>query len=510
MLAQEKIEQLLNRGKKALQPAARISRSAWQALSLNLMNGIVLPETHIAASIERRGISIVKGSKFLSKVTLQDFKKYTFEEDGFSSPERVASTLSLALRELKSPRRAGMTLALPREWVIVRKAQLPSSVMETITAVVGFELDRLTPLGAENAYYDFRILDEEDGKINLVVVASRADLINQYLAAAEQEGIHIQNVTTNLSGIGTMSFYLGLPADAVCVDVDARGFEGGFFAQGTMTSTFGHIFDNNGQSRSDTLISALAPIFQTGQENNVAPQVVLFAKDAEYAMVQGRTGNRENIVNAHELERTLLKSGDALPDRASGIVLEALWPKARGFNLLTKGVHATQKVPLAITTLLILLLLAAVVPYVLLPLQHEQDRLAQIEKQISLLKPDVKKVEGLRKDVKTLADEVNTIASFKESKPMTLAMLKEITQLMPKSAWLTRVHITESNVDLEGYASSATELIPKLERSPYLKKVEFASPTFRDQRLNSDRFVIKAEIEGVTKTPASKTVEGDE
>jgi hypothetical protein len=34
--------------------------------------------------------------------------------------------------------------------------------------------------------------------------------------------------------------------------------------------------------------------------------------------------------------------------------------------------------------------------------------------------------------------------------------------------------------------------------------VEFASPTFRDARLNSERFIIKAEIEGVKKRETEK------
>jgi hypothetical protein len=40
-------------------------------------------------------------------------------------------------------------------------------------------------------------------------------------------------------------------------------------------------------------------------------------------------------------------------------------------------------------------------------------------------------------------------------------------------------------------------LVPKLEASPFFKKVEFASPTYRDPKLNQDRFQIKMEIEGL-------------
>ena len=78
-------------------------------------------------------------------------------------------------------------------------------------------------------------------------------------------------------------------------------------------------------------------------------------------------------------------------------------------------------------------------------------------------------------------------------------IVKEVTSVLPNTAWLTRLRISETQVDLEGYAGSATELIPKLEASKYLSRVELASTTVRDQRMNADRFVIRAELEGVKK-----------
>jgi Tfp pilus assembly protein PilN len=116
----------------------------------------------------------------------------------------------------------------------------------------------------------------------------------------------------------------------------------------------------------------------------------------------------------------------------------------------------------------------------------------------------VKKVETLKKDVDALESEVSTISDFKKGRPMALHILKELTTILPKSAWLTRVRVTNTGVEIDGYAAAATELLSKLEASPYFKKVEFASPTFRDVRLNSDRFVIKMEIEGISKQEKGK------
>jgi general secretion pathway protein L len=114
-------------------------------------------------------------------------------------------------------------------------------------------------------------------------------------------------------------------------------------------------------------------------------------------------------------------------------------------------------------------------------------------------KEEVRKIEALKKELDSLNNEITTINNFKENRPMTLNILKELTSILPKTAWLTRARITESTVEIEGYASSASMLLPKLEASNYFKKAEFASPTFRDARMNADRFNIKMEIEGIKK-----------
>jgi Tfp pilus assembly protein PilN len=90
---------------------------------------------------------------------------------------------------------------------------------------------------------------------------------------------------------------------------------------------------------------------------------------------------------------------------------------------------------------------------------------------------------------------------------MALNIIRELTVILPKNAWLTRVRITGSTVNIEGYAASATGLMPKLEASSYFKKAEFASPTYRDTRMNADRFNIKVEIEGIKKDEGKKSEE---
>ena len=474
-------------------------------LTFSLMEGILLPKKSLAVSIERGSLWVLLGSRFLSKIKITNSRKYLFEEGKYPGPASIASTLGHALRELKSPR-MHITLGIPRDWVIIRTAELPSAVKANINDVVAYELDRLTPLSAESAYYDFKVLSETEEKLTLVIVAARSDLINQYLNALRAESVFVDRVTVNLSGLGTLCSFMNQETDSICLDVDPYGYEGGFVHDRRIVAAFGGSFgEGNPSARADMIGDGIGPVIELAKSLGIIPAIMVYMKEKNDISLGSRLGLPVKMLNGGDIKTRLSTDLDDFSYSALGIALESLWPGARQLNVLGKGFEARVSVPKAVTLALVVLLLAAWVPYVVLPLQREEKRLLEINRQINIRKEEVKKVETLRKEVETAAAEVASIDNFKESRPMSLVLLKELTTSLPKSVWLTRSRITETTVDIEGYASSASEVLPKLEQSKYLKKVEFASPTIRDARVNADRFVIKMEIEGFAREEQAKT-----
>jgi general secretion pathway protein L len=180
-----------------------------------------------------------------------------------------------------------------------------------------------------------------------------------------------------------------------------------------------------------------------------------------------------------------------------GGALENLWPAAKGMNLLSRGIHQFSRTPVLPSIVLLSMIAVLGLYWILSPLQIEERKLAALDREISLRRGDVKKVEALKKALEDAQKEKTAIRAFKTSRPMDLILLKELTAILPKKAWLSRVRIADRVVEIEGYAASATELLPKLEASPYFQKVDFASSTFRDTHINADRFAIKMEIEGL-------------
>ena len=174
-----------------------------------------------------------------------------------------------------------------------------------------------------------------------------------------------------------------------------------------------------------------------------------------------------------------------------------------GMNLLDRGVHKTEKTPVALTLVLLTVLIASGLFWLVSPLQIEEKRVEAIDRAISVRRDEVKKIEALKKDLEKVGKERAAINDFRAFRLPMLDLLMELTRILPDKAWLSRVRCTETTVEIDGYAASATDILPKLETSRYFKKVEFASPTIRDARLNADHFIIKMEIEGLPEGKAN-------
>ena len=358
---------------------ARMGRILRNVLFFSLADDRIAPKRHLSVLLESGGASVVLRSRFLSRMKTRRILRYPFEAGTYPTPDSLASVVALAMNALKVTG-AQMRLVVPKAWTVVKTAEFPLVVKDTLSDVIAYELDRLTPLSPEKAFYDFRILAEDENRIRILLAAIKAEKLQPYLDALTEKGITIGGVST-----------AGVP-----------GLD---------------------------------------------------------------------------------------PEENGGVVDK--------INLLEKGIHQRPKTPMALTVLLLALLFASGLFWMASPLQIEVKKIEIINREIAVRKDEVKKVEALKKEIAGLEKEIAAIDAFRTARPLTINLLKEMTQVLPNNVWLSRVRFTESAAEIEGYAASAADTLPKLEASRYFKKVEFASPTTRDVRLNADRFIIKMEIEGL-------------
>jgi len=488
---------------KTAEQTARLGRCLWSILSFSLGDNRIAPGQCLSIALETGRISVVFVSRFLSHVKIKSVRYYPFEEGKIPTPENLASTVVLAINDLNIPR-TGITLVIPKTWAIMKTVDFPLTVKDNLSAVVSYEMDRFTPLNADRAFYDFRIIGENRSHLKIMLAVMNSDILQPYITALEKREIHIRQVTVSTSAFSTLCHYVHRGGSAIFMVIHAGGYEGGLVRDGRLKISLAENFSSDDeQSRELMIAEAVNPLIDMIKEEEKSPPVIVAHP------LSGRWYPRlRDVIHApvqfiREMDLGLNKVNlKEVPYMALGGALECLWPGASGMNLLDKGFHKSSRAPMALSISILSILIALGLFWMLSPLQIEEKKLEIIDREIAVRKDEVKKVEALKKDVANVEKEILTVSTFKTSRPMVLALLKELTRSLPKNAWLSRVRIAESIIEIEGYATSATELLPKLEASPYLKKVDFASPTFRDTRMNADRFTIKMEIEGLPEEKA--------
>lgn len=508
MMNQFHIEKLQNIFADSRTKAQSLWEPFWRKLTCNLANGILSPLKVLSVCLEKGGLAVVYGSRFMSKIKIRGSRYYPAEEGKYLQPERFAKTVSLAIEELKA-KKTEVVLSVPREWVVIRKAELPSTVKENLVSVISYELDRLTPLGADDSLYDFKILGESDGKLTIMIWAMRLNLVNPYIDALRKENVVVKKVSVGLSNLSNLSQYITKDPAQIFLAHNRYGYQGGFVLNGNLIATIGGFFDGDDKaSKTEKIAADVHTLNEKAKEQGVEPKILIYPESREQLALENNLGGVSLIVKNKEIQEKFYADQTDTPFEATGGLLESLWEKANPLNLLCKGVQITKKTPVTISIILLIIIAGLIAAYMMVPLHRAEKTLQEIERQINLRKDEVRKVESLRKEIDSLSSDVDLIKGFKDAKPMTLLLFRELTTILPKTVWLTRIRITDTSADIEGYASSATEIISRLEASKHFRKAEFASPTIRDTRLNADRFVIKMELEGIHKAESEGLNDG--
>jgi Tfp pilus assembly protein PilN len=476
----------------------RMGRPLGKILFLSPADETIAYKKILCPAIERGEISIAVGSKCLSRIKILGIKNYPSFEGDFPLPQFLASSLDLAVAELRADKYP-LVLSIPKTWAVIKTVEYPATVMENLSEVISYELDRITPFTTESAYYDYRVLKQEEEQVFIVVAAARADLIDPYLKVIHEKGFKVEGLTINLLGSNTLCRYLRKSDRSLFAEIDKNHYQGALSLSESSLEVFSGSFVNEDEKTKVEQINAeIESLHPFLGQKEPGSEIIFNLKDKSPTLRELiKTQMRRPVSFLDESDfgfGPLGKERKQIPYTAIGGILESLWPKSWGMNLLTRGLRLKSNPPWVITLLLVLTLGGLVGIYWATPVEIETKRLHTIEKQITLKKAEVKKVEVLKKEIDLVFGEISLVNDFRQSKPLCLNILKELTALLPKNSWLTRVRVFESQVSIEGYSPSATLLIPKLDGSKLFKKVEFAAPTFKDPRQNMDRFQIKMEL----------------
>jgi general secretion pathway protein L len=115
----------------------------------------------------------------------------------------------------------------------------------------------------------------------------------------------------------------------------------------------------------------------------------------------------------------------------------------------------------------------------------------QVKEKLAAVEPQVQEVRALQDQIARDRRQLDILVGGQDRR--AIAILKELSDLVPADAHLTSVNLRSGQLTLDGFARSASDLISALDKSKHFKNVHFTSPTTKTG--DKERFALVAELE---------------
>jgi Tfp pilus assembly protein PilN len=417
--------------------------------------------------------------------------------------EQVEGALRVKLREL-AVRSRRVHIGLPRRRAVVKAIELPAVAGADLRRMIGFELERHLPFAAADALFDFHVLEAvPDRPVRVLLVAVERRVFESVGQLLKDAGLVPRLVDVTIHSLAVFA-----------VQGEGERHEGRVVI---------HVEDGEAElaviRNGRPLLSRAFPLPPNGKEREQA-----LGEELRRSLASLRPEDRDAVADVTATGTGPLGGTDwaelplhttlSLPAGIGGIPEDSRLLPALAMALRRpgKGVLRTNLVPdelrprpfpwpvavtggLAAATLLLALAVPAVT------MLREEARLDALNAAVAELAPRVREAEQLAAAVDRARREVETLRSFEAQHLRLLPVLRELTELLPQDVWLTNVSADRKGLELAGFANAASQLIPLLEASPALDRVEFTSPVTKGR--DREQFRLKASWEQPPTPPAA-------
>ena len=380
-------------------------------------------------------------------------------------------------------------LGLDRSLVTVKLLELPWAAPAELVQMVSFELERHLPFPAEDAVSAFRPLSPRgEGPVRVLVAACERRVVEGPLRLLDAAGRKPMAISVACHDLPTLVPRAALMKRVVWVHAWRGHLDVLLIADGDVCLSRRVVASDSSELAAEIRRTLPlvgwpdgATLWMSGEVSEawrMAPELAELGPVSDPPFARD-TARLITALPRDEQGTTLLALAVALGSRSPALNLLA--HERRPWSLTRKQLVTVGMV--VVTGLLgIGLLWAQAV--------EQQRYLARLSAEIQRLDPEVKTVERMATEAAGKAKLVGTLRSARTESVRALPVLQDLTQILPTDAWLQSVSMDRQGVELTGQANAAGQLIPLLENSPWLERVEFTSPVTRGQ--DKEQFRIKA------------------
>jgi general secretion pathway protein L len=491
-------ESIGERRMKALKDLAKEWRELVPVMISDKSLGIDFKQDHLALTLLR---------KSFARIDLVDYAVYYIPSEA-QKEDREAQIISLVNTFVSKHQisRERVSVAMPREKVISRFIRLPIAAKENLRKVLEYEMPKYTPFEKGEIYFDYSLLKEEQDWIHLFAVFARKADVDAYVSLLKKMGI--QPTSIQIPSVAALNLFFynngGREGEtSVLVDVGEPFFEMNLI-----------------QGR-DWRESLRLPLPKDAKEAKIIDTFKrsgdVYSPSSATFFVYGLGADEiilRSFKEADQLKGVLLPPMDRIQGERErsksnriyasiGVSLMGLISPRIDVNLLSPDLR--KKVRQIAKPLLIILTSLALffgLTWGAGTFMHYRKEREAVNAEIAKRRPAVEAVEKLQKQRDDYRKEIVELVQIRSGEISKGEVLEELTRLLPDTTWIWNLKYNGKEIELSGFADSASDLIPLLDKSPLFEKVEFLAPVTKEMQMRGDgskekeRFKIKAKIEG--------------
>jgi len=455
--------------------------------------------------------------KFFGKIRLVDYQVHPLLPEG-QKEEREVQLIGLVnafiARHLIG--KDQVSVSIPREKVIARFLKLPVATKENLRKVLEYEIPKYTPFEKGEIYFDYHILKEEKDWLHLFAAFVQKAELDRYVQLLKKMGIRPVSIQISSAAALNLFFHNAetkAGETSVLLDVTEPFMEMNLI-QGREWKESLHLPLSTEGSES-RILNALQRL-GLGGDSSPKPALFVYGLDVTEKMFPSLRDSDQikgvfpPPLNRIETGKGLLKPGKIFP--SIGIPLKGLTKTWMDLNLLP--IEMRRKVRQVGKPLFIALAFLAVFMSLFWGLgvfYRYRNALDEVNAETKKRKPEVEVVEKLQRKKDELGKEVAEINKIKAGEVSKILILEELTKLLPSNVWIWNLKYTGKEIEISGYADSASDLLPLLDKSDLFEKVEFSAPVTkeRERRIGppgspgtpvvekeKERFKVKMRLEG--------------
>ena len=392
-------------------------------------------------------------------------------------------------------------LGIPADKVMFSRVALPPLKDADLQEAVESELERLFPcLPAGLRFTWKRLPDETGGKTTpLLVVAAQGEYLDRWEEVLSRVGLTLKTAVPSARALAAGLLHAGIPIDGPTALVRDTGgsVECALFSGGDPVFSSARECSREAMAAEGLSMATAGWTDEPGGKEEGAP--VLIAPPGWYGDGPGACPLEETMLRLNENAvgsmRTIFRAGSDVDGGEPLVALAAFGAALAGRSMdllapersVSRSLLATSAV--AVTAAAALLLM--VVWPATLAWQAKKE-LRRLDAEIAALRPTVEAYEETLADIDDFQARVAVFENTGSFPHEPLEILRELTERLPDGAAVQNLQNEGRKVEMEGIASSASELFPRLTAGGRFRGVEFAAPITRGID-NTERFRIRAE-----------------